>query len=153
MKLTNRIALKLSRWCDKKLNQHVEEIYQHKLMELFELFKGKNLVEILWEMVFTYEFSEPIDLKERYKVYARMNSDDGIIKLLRGKYSKNYQAYFNARNDEERNILKGRMAEIMDIFNSMSVASDRLAEWDKTSKVRENTVKLRKDLNNLLLNN
>ncbi len=147
-KLTNWILNKYATEQKKKL----DDIYNHELKVLFELFKKNTLREVLWEMMFEYDYKEPVNRKQRYIIYARMNSDPEIKLLLKSRYSKNYAAYFNAEG-KQQDYLKGRMLEIQDFINCLETAQDRLSNWDQYEKINEKKIVLKRDLNNILLNN
>jgi len=138
-------------WKEKK--EDIDKLYWEYIDELKELFNKRTIREVLWELMFTYDISEPINIRERYIIYSRMNNDEGIMKLLKSKYAKNYMAYFNSSNDNERNILKGRMLEIQDIIATMEVAKEKLDNWEEVERIQSKKIILKKDIQQNILTN
>jgi len=153
-KITNKLINWLEKIYLKDKKEKLDELYNEQLRQLKELFKHKTIKEILWEMVFEYDFKEPVNLKERYRIYSKLNSDIDYLKLFKSKYFKNYQAYFNAKSEEERNILKGRLAELEDIILSMNDAKNKLDNWEQIEKLQEKKIVLKSDIREkILINN
>lgn len=151
-----KIISNLTNWFIKKYAEEqkkkIDEIYSNELKILFELFKKRTIREVLWDMMFEYDYREPVNRKQRYIIYSKLNSDPEVSLLLKSRYSKNYAAYFNAEG-KQQDYLKGRMLEIQDFINCLETAQDRINNWDQYEKVNEKKIILKKDLNNLLLNN
>jgi len=149
-KITNYLITKYLQEKKKK----IDELYGEQLRELKALFDKRMIKQVLWEMVFEYDFKEPINRKERYRIYAKMNSDGDFLKLFKSKYFKNHLAYLNASNDEERNILKGRMLELEDTLKSMLDARYFLDNWEQIEKLDNKKIKLKSDIREkILINN
>jgi hypothetical protein len=138
---------------DKQTEELIRKVRTERIDELEKLFDKKTIKEVLWEMVFTYDIVAPIDLHKRYTIYAKLNSDPDFKLLFKSKYAKNYMAYFNAKNDEDRNILKGRMLELIDITQTMDVAKDKLENWDEVEKLKSKKLILKKDIQENILTN
>lgn len=154
MKIKEKIINYLEKKYLTEKKKKIDEVYYEQLRELKLLFNRKTIREVLWEMVFEYDFKEPVNLKERYRIYAKLNSDSDFTKLFKSKYFKNYQAFFNAKNDEERNILKGRIAELEDIILSMNDAKSKLDNWEQVEKIQEKKIILKSDIREkILINN
>ena len=153
MKIINQLTSYLLNKYSTKLKYEKDIIWDNEISIIRGLFRNQTLREVLWEMVFTFDIQEPINLKQRYNIYVKMNSDPDILLLLKSRYSKNYQAYFSAKDKSEQDILKGRMLEIQNTINCMETASDRLNNWDKYEKVNEKKIVLKKDINEKILNN
>lgn len=112
--------------------------------ELKRMIQKDGLRDVLFEMMFPFDYQEPIDLKERYRIFSEMSKNKDIMKLLQSRYTRNYQAYFSAKDNEERFILKGRMLELQDMIRTIPISSKIYGEWDKykeESKIKANIKK------------
>lgn len=146
-KLTNYLINKYEQEKKKK----IDELYSEQLKELKLLFDKRTIRQVLWEMTFEYDFKQPINLKERYRIYSKLNGDGDFVKLFKSKYFKNNIAYIHAVNDEERDILKGRMLEIEDTIKSMIDAKHFLDNWEQIEKLEAKKIKLKSDIREKIL--
>jgi len=152
-KLTNWLLNRYQKDAKEKYDLMVIDEWEDELDKFRKLFSQKTIREILWEMVFTYDIAPPVNLKERYKIYKKLNSDKDFFKLFKSKYSTNYKAFFMAKTDEEKWILKGRMLELLDTLNTMDIAKGKLDNWDEVEKINSKKITLKKDLQEKFLTN
>jgi len=145
-----------------KLTNWLLNKYKHKELSKIEtaihnyyerMMESRTIKEVLWEMVFTYDIAPPVNLKERYKIYKKLNADEDFFKLFKSKYSTNYKAFFLAKTDEDKWVLKGRMLELLDTLNTMDVAAGKLDNWAEVEKINEKKITLKKDLQEKFLTN
>lgn len=128
------------------LRSDYEKKVEEEIKTLLAAIRGKGLHNLVWELYFSEDIIDPLSRKETYRIYAKMGIDPEITKLFKSRYSRCYIAYIKAKDDLERNLLKGRMLELEMAIRIMGEAHDRLQNWEEIEKVEAKKIKMRDTL-------
>uniref|UniRef100_A0A6H1ZKW8 Uncharacterized protein n=1 Tax=viral metagenome TaxID=1070528 RepID=A0A6H1ZKW8_9ZZZZ len=89
----------------------------------------KLIINYLIKKLIRADFSDMNDT-HRIRTYIRLKDPD-VVQLFRTRYTNNLLAHFMA-NENEREQMKGRILEDLDILNSIEHSEEMMVDIDKS---------------------
>lgn len=146
--LTDKLLTNFKKQLEKQILIEYDDVQGNLILErLIEREPPERLRTLLFKKVFPLDFKDVPEERRRFEVYARIAKATSILDLFRSRYTRTYEAFVQAKTDEEREQLKGRILECSNIIDQALLAPNVLADWDNyQEKLSERNKKISKYL-------
>jgi hypothetical protein len=109
----------------------------------------KRIINYLFKKLIRTDFVDMSDM-DRLRAYQRMN-DRRIVELFKARYTNNLVAHLLAKGDEKEQM-KGRVYEDLDILNSIENIEEHLLKINEYTEQQKEKRSILKSFKNKLLN-